>query len=650
MLFFCLFLWFFFDLHLFQIKQTMNIRLLLSSAICCTSSILMAQTNAKKPIILQHAQSNKQAIHKLNSFVDPSTFPSQLFAPINPTVASTNGVNAASQSIIGLTVYDLQTNSSVQNRVQRYDNGFSAIWTFGSQSPAFPDRGMAYQYINNAGELLNPEYPTNIGSISRVENVRTGFGSLNRIQNGSEIIISHSTDVSNLILSKNNGPGTQNWINTVLPFSVTVPQLWARSAVGGNDGKTVHLIAVTEPVTLGGTPYQGIDGALVYNRSLDGGNTWDITNLVLPGMDSTLYKSFSADEYAIAARGNTVAFVFGGFRKNWVLMKSTDNGNTWTKKIILPFPVDAFDDTQLIDSAFVSDGSLALVIDNNDIVHSTTGRMEIANTTLGDSSVTYFPGTIGLYYWNELFINAEPTIIAGLLDEDEDGTLNISLYPTGSNPSYQSSATSFPSMAVDADGNLWITYAAIRENYDLNGRGYRHIYALKSSNGTDFEGPADITPFDDFTEYAYACMPDRLDNNMHVIYMSDELPGIATIPNTGNSHPYGQNFIIYQTQPLSEVILSNSKINSKPISEINLFPNPASNFTNLTFEIKQKTPVTIEVFSLTGQKMFEIQQGKVFEPSLQQIELNITDLASGIYFVSLSTKDSKTTQKLVIKK
>lgn len=611
---------------------------------------VVAQSNAKKPIITHHAQAHLKATHKLNSTVEPSSFPQEMFAPINPTVASTNGVNAASQTTIGLTIYDLQTNGSVQNRVQKYDNGFSAIWTFGSQSPAFPERGMAYQHINESGDLLNPTYPTQIGSINRVENERSGFGSLLRIQNGAEVIISHTTTVSSLTISKNNGPGTQNWTNTVLPFSVTVPQLWPRAVVGGNDGKSIHLIATTEPVALDGSPYQGIDGALVYSRSLDGGSTWDITNLILPGMDSTFYKAFSAEEYAIAAKGNTVAFVFGGFRKNWVLMKSTDNGNTWTKKIILPFPVDAFDDTQIIDSAYVSDGSLALVIDNNDIVHTTTGRMRIENTTLGDSSVTYFPGTIGLYYWNELFINNEPEIIAGLLDEDGDGQLNISLYPTGGVPTYQASTTSFPSMALDEAGNLWITYAAIRENYELSGRGYRHIYALKSSNGVDFEGPADITPFDDFTEYMYGNMPDRLDNNMHIVYMSDEYPGLATIPTTGNPNPYAQNFIVYQTQPLSEIILNNPKVESKPIAAMNLFPNPANEFSNLTFEIKQKTPVTIEVFSLTGQKMFEIQQGKVLETGLQQIEINTSGLASGIYFVSLSTKDSKTTQKLVVKK
>ena len=628
----------------------MKLKVLLFAYALGLSSSLLAQSNAKKPIIINHAQVNVMATHRLNSSIDPATFPSELFTAVNPTVASTNGINAATQRIIGLTVYDLQTNSSVQNRVKLYDDGLSAIWTFGSKSSAFPERGMAYQHINESDDLLNPTYPNQIDSIKRVENNRSGFGSLNRIQNGAEVIISHATTTSNLNICKNNGPGTQNWTVSILPFSVTVPQLWPRVAVGGNDGKTLHLIATTESVALEGTPYQGIDGALVYSRSLDGGNTWDITNLILPGMDSTLYKSFSADEYAISAKGNTVAFVFGGFRKNWVLMKSTDNGNTWTKKIILPFPVDAFDDTQLIDSAMVSDGSLALVIDNNDIVHTSTGRMEMANTTLGDSSVTYFPGTVGIYYWNELFINAVPEIIAGLLDEDGDDSLRISLYPTGGVPTYQVSTTSFPSMALDAAGNLWITYAAIRENYELGGRGYRHIYALRSANGVDFEGPVDITPFDDFTEYVYGYMPELLDNNMHIVYMSDDLPGIAVSPATENPNPYGQNFIIYQTQPLNEIILSNSKVDDKPIADINLFPNPATYFTNLTFEIKQKTPVTIEVFSITGQKMIQIQQGKAFEQGLQQIELNTSALASGIYFVSLSTKDSKSNQKLVIKK
>jgi hypothetical protein len=609
---------------------------------------LNAQLSKQNGVITKNPYEKRTAEMKINLPQDNGSFPTELFQTINPTVAAPASVNAASQTIIGQTVYDLQTNNAVQNRLMNYGagNGVSAIWTFGNVQPAFPERGMAYQHINGSGELVNP---TALNSIARIENLRTGFGSLSRIQNGVEVVISHATAGSNLVMTKNSGVGSTNWTPTLLPFSVDVPQLWPRMTIGGNDGKTIHTIAVTAPVALQGTPYQGIDGALVYSRSLDGGQTWDITNQVLPGMDSTKYKAFSGDEYAIASRGNVVAFVYGGFRKDWVLMKSTDNGNTWTKRIILPFPVDAFDDTQLLDTTEVSDGGLSLVIDNNDVVHTSTGRMRILNQTLDDGSITYFPGTTGILYWNELFPgNSLPEIVAGLVDEDGDGQVNIVLYPAGGVPAFQASTTSFTSMSIDANNHLILTYAAIKENTEFDGRGYRNLYAIKSEDGGQtFTEPVNITPFDDFTEYMYGYMPERLGSNLEILYMSDESPGIATVPAENNPITYHTNFIVYQTQPLSEIFLSTPKV--QQVSHASVFPNPAVNKANLTFELTSPSAYTIEVYSITGQRMI-VNSTQQIATGQQNVELNTTDLASGVYLIKISTSTSQITKKLIIKK
>ena len=55
-------------------------------------------------------------------------------------------------------------------------------------------------------------------------------------------------------------------------------------------------------------PLNGITNTLAYYRSKNLGLTWDITDSILPGLDSSKFVSLSADSYSIDASGNTIAF------------------------------------------------------------------------------------------------------------------------------------------------------------------------------------------------------------------------------------------------------------------------------------------------------------------------------------------------------
>ena len=66
------------------------------------------------------------------------------------------------------------------------------------------------------------------------------------------------------------------------------------------------MIGVTSPSGLTGTLYNGLDGALLYYRSTDGGTTWDIKDKQLPTLDSSNFIGFGGDSYAIDSKGETV--------------------------------------------------------------------------------------------------------------------------------------------------------------------------------------------------------------------------------------------------------------------------------------------------------------------------------------------------------
>ena len=106
--------------------------------------------------------------------------------------------------------------------------------------------------------ISKPSYPN-----PRLESSRTGWPSLLALDNGSEIIISHSTQNSNLNMVNRSTIGSGTWNETNIN---EVYLIWNRSAVGGPDGNTIHTVALTEPVGTNwtGQLWQGLNGALLF--------------------------------------------------------------------------------------------------------------------------------------------------------------------------------------------------------------------------------------------------------------------------------------------------------------------------------------------------------------------------------------------------
>ena len=177
--------------------------------------------------------------------------------------------NYISETVIGSTTYDLQTNGSVQNRIKVHDDGtISTAWTMSNQfSSSFSDRGTGYNFFD--GNSWGPN-PTN-----RLENSRGGWPSIISLDNGSEMAITHSTDNNNINNASRVSVGTGVWTDNPVTNDYLI---WNRSVSGGSDGNSIHMIGLTAPTAFGGAPFNGQDGALAYYRSQDGGNTFKAYN------------------------------------------------------------------------------------------------------------------------------------------------------------------------------------------------------------------------------------------------------------------------------------------------------------------------------------------------------------------------------------
>jgi len=460
------------------------------------------------------------------------------------------GNQTGSTAVIGDTKYDLQSNASIDDRLTVHNDGtVSAAFTFSNAAgPTFTTRGTGYNYYNGSAWGAKPT--------SRIESERIGWPSLVfpvGVAGSGEVVISHSTDNDQLHLAHRASKGTGSWTEVQDPANSKTSgsgryMVWPRATAGGPNGKTIHMIAVTEPTggDFSGTLYQGMDGALLYSRSTNGGITWDIVDSLIPHIDNSLYSGVGADIYAIDAKGSTVSIAIFQRFGDVVMLKSNDNGLTWDKHTIVDFPYDNFTfEDRALDTTITSDGAGDVIIDNNGKVHVFYGSWRFYDDDTTDQVYTTQPYLNGLNYWNEDMPENQPTRIAEMEDIQAGLPAITSLADYGSK-----SICSFPSAGIDANGDIYLTYQGVREDLSDGSAQYSHIYGMKTPDGgCTWNTPVDLTNLGTgFEECAYSSVARRVDANLHFIYQEDLNAGTNVGP---QAHAEVTNEIVYTAVPVA---------------------------------------------------------------------------------------------------
>ncbi|MCS7028063.1 MAG: T9SS type A sorting domain-containing protein [Bacteroidia bacterium] len=79
------------------------------------------------------------------------------------------------------------------------------------------------------------------------------------------------------------------------------------------------------------------------------------------------------------------------------------------------------------------------------------------------------------------------------------------------------------------------------------------------------------------------------------------------------------------------------------LGEVIIYPNPITESATITFTLSKTEPVTIEIYSLIGQKVATIAKNEVFHTGVNSITINkdALKLTSSLYLLSI-TCDGKT--------
>jgi hypothetical protein len=556
-----------------------------------------------------------------------------------PYAVSTEKSMIQSEEYVGTTIYDLQTNNSIQNRIIADDAGVAACFTFSAtnSSDTYPDRGTGYNY-RTAGAWQDD-------ITQRVESMRTGWTSLMHPANGSEVLMNHS-GTGGIKVWTRTAIGTGNWINSTVPNASGFGMFWPRATSGGADGNSIHMVCLADPNA--GAYTNGMTGPILYNRSTDGGATWDLTEVLLPGEENTsLVDGFSADTYAIYARGNKIAIAtFGDLQDSYIWI-SNDNGSTWTRSTIWDFPIDNYvidlgTDVELDgiqDTVLSSDGAGAVFIDASGTAHAAFGTMFYTDD-LGvvDSSYSYFPLAGSIAYWNESMVDPATEVLEIGISPDNDATIPASITEVGQYGN--SGIASHPQLAEAADGTIFCSYQAVNENY-FNGAEYlRHIYAVKSDDGgASWSDPSDITPDleEDGYEYVYASMaPFAYGDKIHLIVQRDFEPGIHVQPEDA-ADPVTDNDQIYVCVTLDLVGVEEGSLTK---TSFNVFPNPTT--SELNIQVAANENGVIRIFNANGQLVRSFNN---FNNGTTRVD--VSDLANGVYDVQYQNANGTSNQRFV---
>lgn len=638
-------------------------RLLVSCFVLCSFALLAQAPVGSQALPFEHVPA--PWYKKAMTGAEPIT------GEVNPNVPL-NSRASMMEVPIGTSYYDLQSNSGIGRRMAVADDGtIYAVWTRGEggSEPAFPNRGTGLNiYDPSTGEWGDdPD--------DRIESERCGWPSIGLLSDGNPVNVSHST-VQNLMLF-NRWDGT-GWVESTIPTN-SGEIIWPRLATGGPDGMSVHVIGITYPVANGGTPYEGVDGHVLYFRSLDGGATWDKQDVKLPELDSNFYAAMAADTYFIDCRGETVAV---GYFDNWgdsKIFKSTDNGDTWDVWNAVDFPIDqyatdqgyTFDDIPMdtfainnFDSLAIrtSDQTGAVLIDHDGKVHTWFGEMYVLDDNLTDGNTSYFPATMGLRYWNEdMNENEAVLIIEGIIDENENGVADIA---SGDDIAlYFSSLTSHPSAGIDDNGNIFLAYSSVSETYlnenaDPNQQHNRHIAVTASTDGGATWGePWDVTNEEltaepdllEFYETQFPFVAPRVGDYMQILYQQDFEPGLAV---RGDEDPFSENYYQFLALDPAEVLNGGfiSNVENVSVEELGfqVSPNPASNMVRMTYDVPALAPTAIILYDMMGKEVKSYNRGELAAGNYFNT-IDISDLASGLYLVRLQIGEVAATQKLQVK-
>ena len=278
-------------------------------------------------------------------------------------------------------------------------------------------------------------------------------------------------------------------------------------------------------------------------------------------------------------------------------------------------------------------------------------------------------------YWNEDKTEGAEAIAGGnQFDRNGDGVnslrpattqaLSSGALPQGVNTTARlgnTSAVRQPSAAIDANGNIYVTFSVpIEEDISDLDANFRDIGIVHSTDGgASWATPQNITQFigreDDFASVAR-----EADEFVHVVWQQDEIPG-TNLQNNDRvmaNHDVMNNKIMYQAIPVSEILngtigmLYGVGVETPNTGEVFVVnqnqPNPFSDNSQVMIYLTKPGNVTLEVRNTLG-ALISTQNYNGLSRGNHMLNIDGSNLTPGVYTYSVISGANKISKTMMVK-
>ncbi len=565
---------------------------------------------------------------------------------------TTRNANGLVETHVMTTQYDLQTNSCLSNRLVTWPDGAAAaVETWGNVPTAFADRGTGYNFYNGSAWGTLPT--------ARIEDVRSGWGSIAPMGENGEVLMSHTGTAIQLFKRDTRGTGAWTKAPAIPNPGTGISLTWPRVATTGANHEVIHSVAAYQDAA------NTAHNEVFYSRSEDFGETFQDFAFV-PEVDHDFYNfNISADDYTIATNGDNIAILFASAWYDLFYVKSADGGLTWEKNVIWehPYPTFDFNVTLTTDTLWTCDNTANIAIDNSGMVHVVWATSRVMHDVVG-TTYNYFPITDGICYWNEsmgqipenpenVHKTLDPTyldglglgIVVGWVPDIDGGGVNLADYEI---MAYRSLGLStLPAISVDENGSIAIVFSTQDETRHNDVNYYRSVYTtykdgIYGSWYYDYENlMSNIIHIFDEGFYTTSA-PLGLNGNFYVMYNADAQPGTAL--DADQEYIDNKIFVV----KISPVIIGVNE-NVNPVNDISAaYPNPATETINFDLNLSQPTAnVNITLSTITGQVVYQEVVASM-QTGMNKYSVDASNLKSGVYFCNISVNGYNQTKKVVV--
>lgn len=563
-----------------------------------------------------------------------------------PLPGNVIGQKVYDYSIIGTTWNDLQTLNygNVMQRMWAYPDGtVGSSWLCAGEGD-IPERGAGYNYFD--------------GSSWGTPNLHVGpedrMGSPSYAPWGpdGEIIALYRYAVGegSIFFYKREVKGVGDWQEVELapPSGAGVSLVWQSMITSGENHEYIHLLAETYDAV-----YMGQDNALLYYRSSDGCETWDISEEIIDGLGIDDFATINHLSYAWANPvGNTIAFTYGFDEFGGRVFKSENNGDDWDIIPVFNSPFSSLEIPESSDRFGCGIGTSACALDSEGNVHVAFSRMvKIFDPT----GTLYEPYTDGMIYWNESMDPLDTTIISANTMEYLDEAGNLIGWIMGdenyvipeAQPNYANALCAFPQFAIDANNNLFVAYCSVAPGYSTGTADFRHVIINSSfDGGLSWEGQKDLNTdlIFIFSECVFPMMAPVIDEDVHLTFQEDNQPGINQWL---NNHPPDENKIDYMQIP-KNTLVGTPDNHVQPTFELSAFyPNPTSNTLSFNIILEKPSTLSFSIMNVMGQSVKEYSSKKMRSGN-NSTTIDVSNLSEGIYYCSVNDGYFQITRKFVV--